>query len=172
VDKEFVDKEFVDKEFGIRFKVGDKDRFESLRRLFYKVKVDKENDSLDPQDWPDLVPAEVKPNFEWPTEEERQKWLSVRDTTIVVYGEAGDHLSAKWDFYRVFESLEEGEYSLVSCELTDEGIGEMHIDPEAYPYGGVGPQPRQGRHNNKSKYKASSGVHRCKSKGFCSAWEN
>ena len=45
----------------------------------------------------------------------------------------------KWDFNRVFEAIEEGEYSVLGCELTEEMIAEMAIEPSAYPYGGVGP---------------------------------
>lgn len=125
--------------FGIRFRVSDQNRFESLRQLFYKLKADKENDSFDPQEWPALVPEEVKPNFDWPTDEDRQKWLSVRNSTVICYGDPADDLSTRWDFFRVFESIEEGEYSLISCELIEERVAEIHIDPEAYPYGGVDP---------------------------------
>ncbi len=31
-----------------------------------------------------------------------------------------------------------GEYNLVSCELTDDGTARLNFDTLAYPYGGVG----------------------------------
>src|SRR4051794_6485468 len=45
---------------------------------------------------------------------------------------------ARWDFYRVFESIEEGEYGLLGCERVSDTVGELRIDTYSYPYGGVG----------------------------------
>jgi len=85
------------------------------------------------------VPDDVKPAFDWPSQEDRQRWLAVINSTVTWYGDPGDNLNEKLDFYRVFESIEEGEYLLTSWELIGQNIAEIHIDPEAYPYGGVGP---------------------------------
>ncbi len=48
-------------------------------------------------------------------------------------------LGAGWDFYRVFEAIEESEYDVLDCVLVEPGVGELRINPHAYPYGGVGP---------------------------------
>jgi hypothetical protein len=49
-------------------------------------------------------------------------------------------LGARWDFYRVFESFEEGDYVVLGCERVGGATGELRINPcFGYPYGGVGP---------------------------------
>jgi hypothetical protein len=126
--------------FGIRFKVTDPPLFQSVRALFYEVKKDKDAEAFrNPDEWVRLVPDEVKPKFHWPPAEARAEWLARRDFTPIAIPQPAHQLSARWDFYRVFESLEGGEYSLLSCEMVGPDTAEMHIDPEAYPYGGLGP---------------------------------
>ena len=128
------------KAFGVRFRVNAPARFDSLRALFYEVKKDKDAEKFrDPEEWVRLVPDELKPNFHWPTPEARAEWLARRDCTPIAISEPADQLRARWDFYRVFESVQEGEYSLLSCEMATADTAEMHIDPQAYPYGGLGP---------------------------------
>jgi hypothetical protein len=39
----------------------------------------------------------------------------------------------------VFEAIEESEYDVLDCVLSEPSVGELRIDPHAYPYGGVGP---------------------------------
>lgn len=39
----------------------------------------------------------------------------------------------------MFEGVEHGEYDLLGCEMIQDGVAEMRIDPYAYPYGGLGP---------------------------------
>jgi hypothetical protein len=127
-------------DIGIRFRVTDQNRFGSLRTLFYEMKKDKDSDSFrDPEQWTSLVADEVKAIFNWPSAENRKKWLAVRARTPIAISEPADQLGSTWDFYRVFESVEEAEYSLLSCEMTEAQTAEIHIDPWGYPYGGVGP---------------------------------
>jgi hypothetical protein len=85
-----------------------------------------------------LVPDQVKSRFLWPTIDERDQWLAVRDSTPIAVPDLREQLGAGWDFFRVFESIEECEYNLLACEAVGEGIAEMRINPQAYPYGGVG----------------------------------
>jgi hypothetical protein len=126
--------------FGVRFAVKDLQRFETLRSLYAEVKRDKDTGVFrDPASWPQLVPDEVKGAFLWPTSEERERWVATRGSTIIAVADPSDQLGAQWDFYRVFEAIEESEYDVLGCELVAEGIAEMHINPQAYPYGGVGP---------------------------------
>jgi hypothetical protein len=86
-----------------------------------------------------MVPDEVKGRFSWPSREQRQHWLSIKDSVITAVPEPTDQLGSQWDFYRVFEAIEEGEYDVLGCAFVSSGVGELHINPHAYPYGGVGP---------------------------------
>jgi len=63
--------------------------------------------------------------------------ICVRRTAQI--GEPSDQLGAIWDIYRVFESIEEGDYELLTCELVAPETAEIHINPNGYPYGGIGP---------------------------------
>src|SRR5262245_32603393 len=126
--------------FGVRFAVNDPQRFEALRSLYSEVKRDKDAGQFrDPDEWVRLVPDEIKDRFSWPTDEERQRWLAVRDSTIIAIPEPSEQLGAEWDFYRVFEAIEESEYDVLGCESVGPGVGELRINPHAYPYGGGGP---------------------------------
>jgi hypothetical protein len=89
--------------------------------------------------WAALIPDDVKPRFSWPTDAKRAEWAAMRDSTVIAIPDPSDQLGGVWVFDRVFEAIEESEYTLLSCEIVEEGIAEMRIDPHAYPYGGVGP---------------------------------
>jgi hypothetical protein len=126
--------------FGVRFAVNNPRRFQTLRSLYAEIKRDKETQQFrDPGNWVKLVPDEIKGKFSWPTSEERERWLAVRDSTLIAIPSPSQQLGAAWDFYRVFEAIEESEYDVLGCEMVGEGIAEMQINPHAYPYGGVGP---------------------------------
>jgi hypothetical protein len=126
--------------FGVRFAVNNPQRFETLRSLYAEIKRDKDARQFrDPAEWVRLVPDEIKGKFSWPTPEEREHWLAVRESTPIAIPAPSQQLGAGWDFYRVFEAIEESEYDVLGCEMAGEGIAEMRIDPHAYPYGGVGP---------------------------------
>jgi hypothetical protein len=128
------------KAFGVRFAVNDPQRFELLRSVYGEVKRDNDSGQFrDPEEWVRMVPDEIKSRFSWPTSEQREHWLRIRDSVPVIVPEPSEQLGAEWDFYRVFEAIEESEYDVLGCEMVGEGVGEMHINPHAYPYGGVGP---------------------------------
>ena len=126
--------------FGVKFAVNDLQRFEALHSLFAEVKRDKDADQFrEPAEWVRWVPDEVKGRFSWPTPQERAHWLGMRGSVVIAIDEPSPQLGAEWDFYRVFEALESGEYDVLDCALVEPGVGELQIDPHAYPYGGVGP---------------------------------
>jgi hypothetical protein len=128
------------KAFGVRFAVSDMQRFEALSSLYAAIKQDKDSGEFrDPAEWVNLVPDEIKGRFLWPTDAERQRWLSVRGSTAIAIPDPSRQIGAQWDFYRVFEAIEESEYDVLDCVLAEPGIGELRIYPHAYPYGGVGP---------------------------------
>ena len=127
--------------FGVQFRINDDQRFGELRALYAEIKHDKEAGTFrDPAEWVALVPDAVKANFEWPTAEERNRWLSVRGSKVIWIPNPNQQLGAKWNFYSVFESFEDGDYLVLGCDRTSDSIGELRIDPcFGYPYGGVGP---------------------------------
>lgn len=127
-------------DFGVRFSVNDQQRYQILRSIYAKVKQDKDAGQFrDPQEWVKMVPDEIKSNFSWPSPEQRKHWLSIRNSVVTAIPNPSYQLTTLWDFYRVFESIEEGEYDVLECELIEPGVAELHINPHAYPYGGVGP---------------------------------
>src|SRR5690242_15851561 len=109
--------------FGVRFAVNAPQRFDALRSLYAAIKRDKDRGTFrDPSEWVQLVPDEIKGKFSWPTSEERKHWLVVRDSTPIAIPATSEDLGAEWDFYRVFEAIEEGEYDVLGCEMVGEGI--------------------------------------------------
>src|SRR5215510_2312948 len=102
--------------FGIRFAVNNPERLASLRKVIDELKKDKSSGSFrDPEDWKAFVPDEVKARFHWPNEEERKVYLNA--PIIIAHPES--QLEARWDFYRVFESVAESEYELLGLEQAE-----------------------------------------------------
>jgi len=126
--------------FGVRFTVTDNQRFEALCSLFAEVKRDKDAGRFrDQTEWVRFVPDEIKGQFVWLTQAERERWLSVRDSTIICIPNPSQQLGSEWNFFAVFEAIQDGDYEIVECVPAGNGIGEMRINPDGYPYGGVGP---------------------------------
>lgn len=124
--------------FGIKFSVTDQPRFAGLVALFDQLKSDKAAGvEGTPAVWKALVPADVIAHFGVPDDDARQERIADRPPIII--SEPSEQLGAAWDFYRVFESIEEGDYELLACEMVAPDVAEIHINPSGYPYGGVGP---------------------------------
>ena len=124
----------------MRFAFDDGSRFEALRALFTGLKHDKDlQEFRDPEEWKAFFPPDVLGNFDWPSDEARAEWLRVRDSTPIFIALPEDQIGVRWNFYSVFEAVQRAEYLLLDLTVTEPGIAEMRIDPEAYPYGGVGP---------------------------------
>lgn len=125
-------------DFGIRFATNNSARLASLQALFEELKKDKDAGLFrDPDAWKVLVPDEIKPNFAWPSAEERKAYLERMPPVIIEH--PSNQLGAKWNFYRVFESVAEGDYELLGLEIIDDATAEIRINPKGYPYGGLGP---------------------------------
>lgn len=124
--------------FGIRFATNNSARLATLQALVEELKKDK-NAGLfrDPEAWKILVPDETKSNFEWPSAEERKAYLGRMPPVIIE--QPSTQLGARWDLYRVFESVAEGDYELLGLEIIDDATAEIRINPMGYPYGGLGP---------------------------------
>jgi hypothetical protein len=126
--------------YGIRFKVDNAKHFDRLRGLFYELKKDKDRKTFrSPDKWEQFFPDELKINFKWPTSDIQKMWSANKTSTPILFDDPFDYLGVVWDFYRVFDSIRSGEYSLIACEMTGPTSAEMQIDPTTYPYGGVGP---------------------------------
>lgn len=126
-------------EFGIRFRVTEASRFQQFCSLFNEIKQDKDaEDFRDLNMWFNLVPDDVKSAFNLLTSKDRSEWQNLRIGTIVKIASPAEQIGETWVFDRVFESIEEGDYSLLSCQMVEADIAEIHIDPYGYPYGGVG----------------------------------
>ena len=127
-------------DFGVRFAFEDAARFEALRALFAELKKDKDiQDFREPGEWKAFVPPEVQAKFDWPSDEERAEWLRVRYSTPVLIPPAEEEIGSRWNFYAVFEAVQDAEYLLLEIVETETGVAELRIDPEAFPYGGLGP---------------------------------
>lgn len=124
--------------FGIRFAVTDKANFVSLAALFDRLRADKTAGIAGtPELWKTLFPNDVKTHFGPPDDAARR--MRITDLPPVIIGDPSDQLGATWDFYRVFEAIEEGDYDLLACKMVTADTAEIHINPHGYPYGGVGP---------------------------------
>src|SRR5690349_22181 len=109
--------------FGVRFSVNDPQRFDLLRTLYAEIKRDKDREEFrSVREWEAFVANEIKSNFVWPTPEELAHWQSIRDVTVIHFGSPEQQLGDKWNFNRVFESFEEGEYDVLDCAMVQQGI--------------------------------------------------
>jgi hypothetical protein len=126
-------------EFGICFRVTGSSRFQQLCSLFNEIKRDKDaEDFRAPEMWLDLIPDDVKNAFSLLTSEERSEWQRVRFEMVISVASPSEQIGGTWVFDRVFESIEECDYSLLCCQMVEADVAEIHIDPNGYPYGGVG----------------------------------
>jgi adenylate kinase family enzyme len=127
-------------DFGVRFAFHDAARFQALRALFAELKKDKDvQEFRDPGEWKAFFPPEVLASFDWPSDEERAEWLRVRHSTTILIDLPEEQIGTRWNFYSVFESVQRAEYLLLDLVVTELGVAELRIEPEAYPYGGLGP---------------------------------
>lgn len=104
--------------FGVRIAVNDSQSFEALQSLYAEIKRDKDSGRFrDPAEWVQLVPDKFKANFRWPTPQEREDWLAVRHSTPMAIQGPAHELGATWNFYCVFEAIDESEYGLLGSEM-------------------------------------------------------
>ena len=126
--------------YGIRFKVDNAKHFSRLRGLFYELKKDKDKKTFrSPDKWEQFIPDDLRANFKWPASDVQKMWSTNKTSSPVLFDDPFDYLGMVWNFYLLFDAIQNGEYSLVGCEMTDANSAEMRIDPTTYPYGGVGP---------------------------------
>jgi len=128
------------KHFGVRFEYGDAEHLEALCFLYAEIRRDKEaQHHRELSSWLHAIPAELRSGFDWPDELTLARLKHQRETCIALIPEPAEQLSARWDFYSLVESIHSGDYMVLGVELCGDSVAELQIDPDGYPYGGVGP---------------------------------
>lgn len=127
-------------QFGVRFQYANAQHLDALRILYAALKSDDQSGNHRPlADWPALIPTGLSENFDWPDESVLARLKHQRETHVRVISDPAQHLSTRWDFYSLVDSIHSGEYALLGVVQCSESIAELQIDPYAYPYGGLGP---------------------------------
>jgi hypothetical protein len=131
----------------VRFNVDNLDRFESLQQVFTKIQSIKNLDlestadnlivDYDLDRMRDLMPAEVRSNFIWPTTADELESHKLDKTQPLAIAPPGAFLGERWSLVRILDLIDRCEYSLARCDLVNPQTGEMHVDTWGYPYGGL-----------------------------------
>lgn len=125
--------------FGVNFRVDRQDLFPHLVAVFDALKLAKATEDFGSlEQWHLLLPTEASTHFHWPSEIELQEAASIRASHPVIITAPEDALGMEWDFASLLDAVQNGEYSLIEISKTTETTAELRIDPEAYPYGGIG----------------------------------
>lgn len=124
----------------VKFRIRKIENYHKLSRVFLELRNDKLNDRLDVEDdkWKDLFGKEALKNFWWPTEEEFETYRTLYFNTPVDERGLLPELRVPWDFESLLESIKNGNYELVSCNINeDQMTGLLEFEPWSHPYGGI-----------------------------------
>ena len=125
--------------FGVKFRIERQDLFPSLVATFDALKRAKDSgDFGEPDRWAELLAPEARAHFDWPGEQEGQEQAVLRASHPVAIAAPADALGREWDFPSLLAAIENGEFSLLEIARLPDGTAELRINPEAYPYGGIG----------------------------------
>ena len=125
--------------FGVNFRVDREDLFHSLVSVFDALKQAKSlEDFSDSKTLEAQMSVEVRSHFYWPTEQEKVDGEEARANRPIRITEPSEALGGKWDLGSLVHAVENGDYNLLEIIKTSESTAELRIDPEAYPYGGIG----------------------------------
>jgi hypothetical protein len=125
--------------FGVNFRVDQEDLFPSLVSVFEVLKEAKSSEDFsDAKTLEVQLSAEVKSHFYWPTDQEKVDAEEARANLPIRITEPSEALGGKWDLGSLLHAIENGEYNLLEIIKTSDSTAELRIDPEAYPYGGIG----------------------------------
>ena len=126
--------------FGVRFCFDDEDHLAALGNIFEALKHDKQAESPRRFElWLPLVPMAVQKNFDWPEGSELAKVAELRATRIMVIDDPENQIGARWDFFSIVDAVRSAEYEVLGLCRVDEVTAELQINPDCYPYGGIGP---------------------------------
>lgn len=103
----------------VEFAVTDGKRFEDLKRVFDKLKSDKDEDIIgdDEQPYLDLLDEQARKYFRWSTPEEDELWIKKWFATPIETRWTDKSLNRGWDFGSMIEAFKDGEYELLSCKM-------------------------------------------------------
>lgn len=125
--------------FGVNFRIDRPDLFPQLIAAFDALKLAKATEEFGKlEQWKHLLSAEARSHFYWPSEIEQQESASIRANHPIAITQPEDALGKEWNFESLLDAVENGEYSLAEIAKTSETTAELRIDPDAYPYGGIG----------------------------------
>lgn len=82
--------------------------------------------------------AEALSHFYWPPEDVRRQRLQDLRTLPIRITPTGQTTGQTWDFDSLIEAFVNGEYNLLSCEMTEARKARLNYYALAYPYGCVG----------------------------------
>lgn len=123
----------------IEFLIASPERFTALQRVFAELKHDKDaNDWRSTEELLEFFDAESRRHFYWPADDVRRRRLEDLRTRPVIETPTERSTGLTWDFDSLIDAFVNGEYNLLSCEMTENGKGRLTFDTLAYPYGGVG----------------------------------
>jgi hypothetical protein len=123
----------------LEFTVQDSQRFAVLQQFFGKLKADKDAEAFDDDDaYLALCDEQARSYFGWYTEEEDAEWLARWYATPLETRWTDETLKRQWDFGSMIEAFKNGEYQLLSCELTAPMTARLTFESWAFPYGGTG----------------------------------
>lgn len=123
----------------IEFTVASPDRFAALQQVFAVLKHDKDaNNWRSREEFLKSFDDESLRNFYWPPDDMRRQRLRDLETRPVSIAPTEQTKNSRWDFDSLLAAFKEGEYILVSCEMTDGSKARLEFYSLAYPYGGVG----------------------------------
>jgi hypothetical protein len=123
----------------IEFSIPSPERFTALQRVFVELKHDKDADDWRPNE--ELIrffDAESLRHFYWPADDVRRQRLEDLRTRPVIETPTERSPGLTWDFDSLIDAFVNGEYNLLSCEMTKDRKSRLTFDSLAYPYGGVG----------------------------------
>ena len=123
----------------IEFSVRSPERFSALQRAFTEIKLDKDaNHWREANEMLKCFDVESLRHFHWPEDDERLKRLEDLRTRPVIVTPTEHSTGLTWDFDSLMHAFINGEYNLLSCEMSEGGKARLNFYSLAYPYGGVG----------------------------------
>ncbi len=121
------------------FRIDREDMFPFLVAMFDALKEAKRTgDFPEVSEWLPLIHPNVRAHFYWPPAEELSVVAEIRATRPIIIMEPSDAIGDEWDFGSILDAVKNGEYQMLEIVKTSSNAGELRIDPEAYPYGGIG----------------------------------
>ena len=127
----------------IKFEIHDQNYFDSFISLFDEVRrvknqefddtlSDDELEDFDISKLREIIPCDVLPNFDWTKQ-------TLDPSRPISISPAGWYLGEKWNFENLIYLIEQSEYVMVDCIKVEPNVGELKVEPLAYPYGGINP---------------------------------